>query len=208
MYERGELVQWNDVRGFGFIQVANGARYFLHISQIQNAKRRPHLGDVVQFVPAKGKDGRTQATYASLLDEQSRWHVTPETAARAGDMRYVIALIVAGMLALNIISGILPLWVLGLYGGLGIISFISYAYDKTAAETGRWRISEAQLLWGDFLGGVIGGLIAQAWFRHKTRKPSYVFLTVGIVGLHLCLLVALATGVIDFGALLSPFNGY
>lgn len=48
MRERGQLVQWNDARGFGFVQGdAGGGRIFVHISAFQpapSATRRPLVG--------------------------------------------------------------------------------------------------------------------------------------------------------------------
>lgn len=37
----GELVQWNDERGFGFIAGGDGKRYFVHISSIDRIANRP-----------------------------------------------------------------------------------------------------------------------------------------------------------------------
>lgn len=56
---------------------------------------------------------------------------------------------------------------------INLITFIAYAVDKRAAKRGQWRIPEVQLHTLEFLGGWIGGFIAQKIFHHKNRKKSY-----------------------------------
>ncbi len=46
-------------------------------------------------------------------------------------------------------------------------------FDKLRAERGLWRIPEATLLGWAFLGGAVGGKLAQKLFRHKTRKQPF-----------------------------------
>lgn len=65
--QRGELVQWNDSRGFGFIETADAKRYFVHISNIGRIATRPRAGDLVSFAPGKGRDGRLEARSVSIL---------------------------------------------------------------------------------------------------------------------------------------------
>lgn len=56
---------------------------------------------------------------------------------------------------------------------INLITFIAYGADKYAAKRGQWRIPEVQLHTLEFLGGWIGGFIAQKIFHHKNRKKSY-----------------------------------
>lgn len=51
MRRSGELVQWNDGRGFGFIRDNDGERYFVHISEIRKVETRPQQGARVSFDP-------------------------------------------------------------------------------------------------------------------------------------------------------------
>jgi uncharacterized membrane protein YsdA (DUF1294 family) len=56
------------------------------------------------------------------------------------------------------------------------ISIVAYAQnrrDKRLAQTGEWRISEAQLHFWELMGGWPGAWIAQRQLRHKTSKRSY-----------------------------------
>ncbi|MDB5536778.1 MAG: cold-shock protein, partial [Devosia sp.] len=58
MTNRGELIEWNDERGFGFIRPDGGnERLFVHISQIGRIATRPQLGDRVSYVIGRGRDG-------------------------------------------------------------------------------------------------------------------------------------------------------
>lgn len=58
---------------------------------------------------------------------------------------------------------------------INLLTFALYWHDKRAAVRGGWRIPEASLLLGGFLGGTPAALTAQRRFRHKTRKGSFQF---------------------------------
>jgi len=66
--------------------------------------------------------------------------------------------------------------------------------DKRAAQNGGWRVAERTLLLWAFLGGAIGGKLAQTLVRHKTRKQPFATL----------LNLALACNVVLGGLLLVP----
>jgi cold shock CspA family protein len=64
---KGQLVKWNDDRGFGFIKPTDGKEeIFLHISEIKTTGRRPKIGDVVFYALGTGKNGKTCAVSASI----------------------------------------------------------------------------------------------------------------------------------------------
>lgn len=47
---KGQIDQWNDDKGFGFIRPDNGSeRIFFHISSVKTNSRRPKIGDIVLF---------------------------------------------------------------------------------------------------------------------------------------------------------------
>ncbi|MFV0626403.1 MAG: DUF1294 domain-containing protein [Alphaproteobacteria bacterium] len=56
---------------------------------------------------------------------------------------------------------------------INIITFIAYGVDKRAAQRGTWRVSERNLHTLEFLGGVLGALVGQKFFKHKTKKIEY-----------------------------------
>lgn len=103
-------------------------------------------------------------------------------------------LLLLTLVAAAVVSGGAPLELCAAYAVMGVISVFLYRADKQFAENGQWRISEAMLLGVDLGFGIIGGLLAQALFRHKTRKPGFVAATLLLTGLHAAFLVGLATG--------------
>uniref|UniRef100_UPI0035637285 DUF1294 domain-containing protein n=1 Tax=Halopseudomonas sp. TaxID=2901191 RepID=UPI0035637285 len=57
--------------------------------------------------------------------------------------------------------------------GVSLLSFFMYRSDKRRAQELEQRTPENLLHLSELLGGWPGALIAQQWFRHKTRKASY-----------------------------------
>lgn len=76
-------------------------------------------------------------------------------------------------LSILTLTGHLHLLVLALYLIVSLISFITYAIDKSKARQSKWRTPEATLLTIDLICGWPGGLLAQATLRHKNQKTSY-----------------------------------
>ena len=75
---------------------------------------------------------------------------------------------------------------------LNIATFFSYAFDKSAAEQGRWRTSEKTLHALAAAGGWPAAWLAQRALRHKSRKQPFltiyvltVLLNLGALGLLL-----------------------
>lgn len=78
---------------------------------------------------------------------------------------------------------------------INAISLFLMKLDQFYAVHRRWRISERTLLWVAFIGGAVGTWIAMYVFRHKVRKPKFVWL----VPLFMCLHgIGLWAGVIYF----------
>lgn len=59
------------------------------------------------------------------------------------------------------------------YLAASVATVVAYGVDKSAAERNRWRVKESALHMLAVAGGWPGALIAQRWFRHKSRKPSF-----------------------------------
>ncbi|MCT7941011.1 DUF1294 domain-containing protein [Shewanella holmiensis] len=94
-------------------------------------------------------------------------------------------------------------WVISLFIGINLLSFIITWYDKriatqnqTSAQTQRNRISEKTLYLYALIGGWPAAIIAQQYFRHKTQKNAFkyrfwlsivinIVLTLGISYLYL-----------------------
>lgn len=60
-----------------------------------------------------------------------------------------------------------------LYGALSVMTFLSYAVDKAAAQRQGRRIPEQRLHLLSLLGGWPGALLAQPLLRHKSAKRSF-----------------------------------
>mgnify|MGYP006378173323 CR=1 FL=1 len=56
---------------------------------------------------------------------------------------------------------------------LNLITFTVYYLDKNAAINNRQRIPESTLLALGLIGGWPAALLAQQFFRHKTRKIKF-----------------------------------
>ena len=61
----------------------------------------------------------------------------------------------------------------GWYVALGLITYIMYAKDKAAAQSGQWRTPEMTLHILSALGGWVGALVAQTYLRHKSQKSDF-----------------------------------
>lgn len=187
MRKSGELVQWNDERGFGFIRDRDGDRRFVHISAIRRTTVRPQAGDRVTFVPGTGPDGRPAATAVVLLgvDVAPPRNVTPPPSAVGTVIRIVGAALIIASAFIATQLGRAPNWLLIGYLVLGVVSIGLYWNDKSAAEEKRWRTAETWLHGVDLIGGIAGGLVAQALLRHKTRKPGFATVSAVIALIHL-----------------------
>jgi uncharacterized membrane protein YsdA (DUF1294 family) len=76
-------------------------------------------------------------------------------------------------LAASVVTGKLPLAILGLYVVVSGVAFVAYALDKSAARRGAWRISEGTLHVLALIGGWPGALVAQEVLRHKSQKQPF-----------------------------------
>ncbi len=212
MRRSGELVHWNDARGFGFIRDGVGARHFVHIKSIRRTVVRPEAGLRATFVPDVDAEGRSVATAVVLFGIET----TPTRVARTTERRgqpnpAPLRLAAAAAIVVTAGSAVLldraSVWLLVGYLAIGVISIWRYWADKAKAEAQEWRVSEAELHGLDLVGGIAGGLVAQALLHHKTRKAGFAAITWSIAAAHLVVLGAVATGLIDIpaaiGALLA-----
>ena len=121
----------------------------------------------------------------------------PRTSAYALAWRAGVALLLIVLVLGSVSLGRVPRW-LGLYiFGAGIVSASLYWLDKQRAIAGAWRIPETTLHFIDVIGGIIGGLMAQVAWRHKTAKPSFGMATMMVVVVDICALAALDLGFLD-----------
>ena len=67
----------------------------------------------------------------------------------------------------------IPHSVASLYFTLSLITFMAYAFDKSAAKKRQWRIPEKHLHLLSLFGGWPGAVIALQHLRHKSSKRSF-----------------------------------
>jgi cold shock CspA family protein len=59
---KGKVCQWQDEKGFGFIQPENGSdKLFFHISSVKTTAKRPEVGDIVLYDPTRDHQNRLRA---------------------------------------------------------------------------------------------------------------------------------------------------
>ncbi len=178
----GALIEWDDARGFGWVEEAEGSRrVFLHVTAYPDDAPRPMVGDELTFILGRGEDGRRQAQDVELLHSERATRQALE-AAETGSLRRRgrVSLLPLLVVPLFVILFILilarwnvPIWVLVLYPAMSVATFFLYLLDKRAALEGTWRVRETTLLLAGMLGGWPGAVVAQQVLRHKNRKWEF-----------------------------------
>ena len=75
---------------------------------------------------------------------------------------------------------------LAYFVAVNVVTFIVYGIDKWKAKKGRWRISEATLLFLAVIGGSIGAWMGMSVWHHKTLHKKFKY------GVPLILLLQIA----------------
>jgi len=193
MERLGKVSEWNDDRGFGFVASLDGepARVFFHVRDYRLDGRRPELGELVKFTAQRQPDGKWRAHAVRRTAPAARAAKSPLRSSAPATPRPesalpgAVATIAYGLLiAWAIRSGRLPFEAVFVVLALSAITFVAYALDKQAAQTGRWRTPESTLHLLELAGGWPGAWIAQQWLRHKSRKPAYRVVFWVMVVLH------------------------
>ena len=189
----GQLIRWKDDRGFGFIQPDDGSQeVFLHITALKDVKRRPQVGDFICYQLTVSKDGKVRASNASIEEVKSKSlssAAPKKSISRTGDKSTSLVL---NTLLLSLLPGLGSIHLalttgnpisLILYPVMSFITFWLYADDKSRAQQGRWRTQENTLHLCEFMGGWLGGFVAQQKLRHKSSKVFYqvVFWVIAII---------------------------
>ncbi|NDK39151.1 DUF1294 domain-containing protein [Pseudoxanthomonas gei] len=203
MHCLGKVQDWNDERGYGFIAPLDppdhGGRTFFHIRDYQQQGRRPETGELVKYLATRQDDGRWKATRVMRAAQPLRKNtgtvrkpVKPGSPYSTGSdlARATVIAAYAGLLGWAIRQQWLPLEFAFVPVLASIVTFMAYAADKHAAQTGRWRIPEANLHLLELLCGWPGALFSQRVLRHKSRKPGYLVAFRMMVVLNLAATVA------------------
>jgi len=168
----GVLAEWNDQRGFGFVE-ARGKRTFVHISAFEASEGRPQAGEFVEFALGEGPDGRPCAVSASRIFALGREGQRPARRAGADPVAFVPVAVFVLLLVVVIVVLHLPSWWATYYLVLSSFTFLLYSWDKRAAVDGTARTPERTLHLAALLGGWPGAVLAQQSLRHKNRKEAF-----------------------------------
>lgn len=170
MRTKGRLTSWHDEKGFGFITPLDGGRrVFVHINAFANRGRRPQVLQTVTYRLSSDSQGRPCAVDATLAGDRLPAMGTRDKAP----LPLIAAGCFLGLVGLLVFASRVPALVLAIYIAGSLLTFISYAADKSAAKKGRWRTSENTLHLLSLFGGWPGALVAQHTLRHKSRKQSF-----------------------------------
>ena len=179
----GKLVEWNDARGYGFIEpldaTTGSGRVFVHVRDYRQMGRRPEVGELLRYRPQCQPDGRWRAEGVARAvsaahrkvragNDQARHLASPATWLPPWLICAFIALLGWGLHA-HRLPALLP-WALA---AINLATFIAYGRDKHAARRGRWRTPEATLHGFELLGGWPAAWLAQRLLHHKSRKPGF-----------------------------------
>jgi uncharacterized membrane protein YsdA (DUF1294 family)/cold shock CspA family protein len=172
----GEVVRWDNDRGFGFIAPDDGgSNVFLHISDLTAGSMRPHLGDRVDFALERDERGRMHASHATVLTAVTDDIVPPRLHPQRWSVIEMLAVLgFAVMLATGVLVYDMSVAIPIVVGLVSLVTAFAYADDKRRAKEGRWRTSESSLLLLCLLGGWPGAITAMRWYRHKTTKASFI----------------------------------
>lgn len=168
----GRIRQWQDARGFGFIQPADGGEdVFVHISEIRDGAR-PVGGETVTYELRRNGKGRRQATRVQLSSGSTARH-PPRTSTSLGHRPWLVTGAFLALVSLLAAGKALPVYVPLSYLVLSLITYLAYDWDKSSARRKVRRTPEKTLLLLGLIGGWPGGLLAQRTLRHKSSKQSF-----------------------------------
>ncbi len=186
MRQQGRLIQWNDDRGFGFVEPDGGGKQvFVHIRSFVDPKRRPVVNERVSYQLGTDAQGRPCGLDVAVGGESLRAASRTMAENKAFVFTGLFLVVLVGL----VIANRLPMVVLGVYLTASLLAIGAYFQDKHAAKRDAWRTPEKTLLLIGLFGGWPGALLAQRLFRHKSSKTSFQILFWGTVIVN-CLAVA------------------
>jgi uncharacterized membrane protein YsdA (DUF1294 family)/cold shock CspA family protein len=194
----GKLKTWNDDRGFGFVEPEQGGQeLFVHIKDFPSGTGRPSVGQVLTFEIETRRDGKKRAISVQFqarsrnaprprVDEPAPWTPPRLLAVPVFILIYVVVAWRWGFSTVVLVAYLL----------LSLLTFLVYAFDKSAAVSGTWRTAEQTLHLFGLIGGWPGALLAQQLLRHKTSKQSFISVFWFTVILNVCAFVLWHSGVL------------
>lgn len=172
---QGEVIDWNDDKGFGFVALnKSGERAFVHIKAFKESSRRPINGERICYELVRDAKDRYQAQQITYVNKpKSTRPQLKRKKSRPFNFGKTVTLLFCAALGIAVFTHKLPFIILALYSVMSLTAFILYALDKSAAQHGRWRTQENTLHLFSLFGGWPGAFFAQATLRHKSSKSSF-----------------------------------
>ena len=194
----GVVKNWNDDRGFGFIEPAKGGQdLFVHVKAFPSSFGRPVVGTKVTFEVEPASDGKKRAIKVHPVSAAKLGTIPSNrrvNASKGWETSSIVALAFFGVSYLGLtLVWKLPLLVGAAYLGMSIICAALYWQDKVSSRHGEWRTSEGALIFMGIMCGWPGAIVAQQLLRHKTTKPSFRVMHWFSVGLNLAFLLFIGT---------------
>jgi uncharacterized membrane protein YsdA (DUF1294 family)/cold shock CspA family protein len=170
---QGKVINWNDDKGFGFVEPhGGGQRAFVHIKAFKPQSRRPVNGEVIIYELVRQNNNRYKAENIKFARDIKSLNKRSKVSVGNPLGIVFISVFCIGLLA-SVFTGKLPIIIIALYVGVSLITFIVYTIDKSAAQNGRWRTKESTLHTLSLIGGWPGAFIAQKKLHHKSSKKEF-----------------------------------
>ncbi|MDM0057074.1 cold shock and DUF1294 domain-containing protein [Variovorax fucosicus] len=190
MTKTGTVHRWDAARGFGFIRSpGSSADVFFHVRDYRGAGSPPVEGTEVRFeeIHVGGKGPRAMAVQPLATPQRAapRRRGDRDAAANVARRRrgapataqlWVPLLMLPlwlGLLGAGLWLHRLPWWAVGALAAANVLTLFAYAFDKNAAENGRWRTAEDTLHGFALMGGWPAAWLAQQALRHKSSKVAF-----------------------------------
>lgn len=190
---KGKLIKWHADKAYGFIAPnGGGSHVFIHKSAFENRQREPQIKDVITFSITKDSDNRYCASEATFSGEKLKIKQSKKISLFSIflSLSFLAVIIIASFLVY------LPQKIMLFYVALSVITFLTYAFDKSKAQRKVWRISEGTLHILALVGGWPGAALAQQLLRHKSSKREFrnVFWLTVIINMGALIWLLTATG--------------
>ena len=171
----GVLKTWDEERGFGFIEPAQGGKdVFVPSTAFAPGSERPKVKQRVRFKVEIGPEGQPQASQVEPALPATRLSVSRDEAAAHWTMALRFALpAFLGLYLLLALVWEVPSLLAVIYLAASAITLGAHAMDKYASKRGLRRTPESTLHAFSLLGGWPGTLLAHRLVRHKSTKTQF-----------------------------------